>query len=278
MNCVVCGTVMDPMLAPEVSHPSCSATSFLYDTDGPDPFNEKLKQELLEAILHAERNQERTLQKEIGPSEIGDPCDRKIAYRLAQATEINTAHDPWPSTVGTAIHTWLASALERWNTDRGHRYLVETEIPFSFGGKGHGDAFNTDGVVIDWKSASKEVMREVRTKGPSPTYITQVQIYGYGYACMGKEVSRVALVYVPRSGWIKDMFVWSADYDEQVAVDALNRMFRIAATAVQLDVVNQPHRYEQVAASPSDNCGRCPWFNPMRTTEQGASELGCPGN
>jgi hypothetical protein len=72
--------------------------------------------------------------------------------------------------------------------------------------------------------------------------------------------------------------VWSQPYNEQIATDAINRMFRIARDAVGLDVIREPHRWQQLEAEPSDDCGTCPWYNPLRTAEQGASEQGCPGH
>lgn len=277
MNCVVCHQPLDPSLTPEISHPSCSVTSFQYEGDAEDPFNAKLKQQLLEMILYAESRSPRNHQPQIGPSELGEECDRKIAYRLAGIPEINTAFDPWPSTVGTAIHAWLDKACSLWNTDRDERYMTEVTIPFDFGAVGHGDVF-TEGVVIDWKTAAKDGMSKVRRSGPSAVHRVQVHTYGYGYVGMGYKVERVALVYVPRSGWIKDMVVWSEPYDESVAVAARDRMFAIANTAMNLQVLSNPHRWEQIDATPSDVCGRCPWFNGMRTNEEGASDQGCPGS
>jgi hypothetical protein len=277
MNCVVCHQDLDPALAPELSHPACGSASF-YDPVG-DEINAadtRLKQQLLEMILHAERQSPRSKQKQIGPSEMGEACDRRIAYRLAGIPEINVAFDPWPATVGTAIHAWLDGAAQLWNTTRENVYLTEQEIPFEFGGIGHGDLYY-DGCVIDWKSASKEVMRNVKKNGPPSKHVTQVHLYGYGYRRLGHKVDRVALAFVPRAGWIKDMFVWSEPYNEQVAQAAITRMYQVAARAVQLQVLQHPHRWEQLDATPSDECGRCPWFNSLRTAEEGASDQGCPG-
>lgn len=268
---------MDPALAPEISHPACSATSFRYDGDEVDPYAGELKQQLLEMILHAERRNPRGHQSEIGPSEMGDACDRRIAYRLAQTPEINTATDPWPAVVGTAIHAWLEGAAGIWNTTQESIYFTENEIKFDFGAVGHGDLF-VNKCVIDWKSAGKDVMSNVRNHGPKPPHKVQVHLYGYGYKRMGYTVERVALAYVPRAGWIKDMYVWSEPYDESVALAAIQRTCGLAATALTLDVINYPHRWEQIPATPSDSCGVCPWFNPLRTAEDGASDLGCPGH
>lgn len=279
MNCVVCGLPTDPALAPELSHPACSDASYFSPIDTTDPFNVELKQRLLEMILHADREDPRSKQQEIGPSEIGVPCDRRIAYRLARLPEINLGGDPWPATVGTAIHAWLKDAVDLW--DKVHRnWSTEQTIQFpDFGGVGHGDLYRHDrGTVIDWKSASKDVMKKVASDGPPEKHRVQVHLYGYGYRRMGVKVERVALAFVPRAGWIKDMYVWSEPYNEQIALDAIQRLYRVADQAVRLNVLTEPHRWQQIEATPSDDCGTCPWFNSLRTNEQGASDQGCPGH
>ncbi len=281
MNCLSCKQPMDPALAPEVTHPTCAPTSFFDPLDeGVNLFDLELKQALLEMILHAAREDPRSKQTQIGPSEMGDPCDRKMAYRLAGVPETNVGFDPWPSTVGTAIHAWLREAVELWSATKGtENWVTEQEIQFpEFGGIGHGDLYRDNGTVIDWKTASKDVMKKVAKDGPPQKYITQIQLYGFGYVKTGRPVNRVALAFVPRAGWVKDMYVWSMPYDESVATKAMERLFSVAQTAMGLDVLNQPHRWEQLDPTPSDECGMCPWFNPLRTDEQGASNLGCPGH
>src|SRR5574338_1083389 len=225
MNCVVCGLPLDPALAPELSHPACSDASFYSPVDSTDPFDVELKQRLLEMILYASREDPRSKQQEIGPSEIGVACDRRIAYRLARLPEINTGGDPWPATVGTAVHAWLKQAVDLWaHKDNWQpNWVTEQTINFTdFGGIGHGDLFRLDkGTVIDWKTASKDVMKKVIADGPPEKYRVQVHLYGYGFRRSGYKVERVALAFVPRAGWIKDMHVWSEPYDESIAEAAI---------------------------------------------------------
>ena len=54
-------------------------------------------------IRHAIAHHPRSLQKRIGPSEVGTPCDRRIGYKLLGHTE-NERGDAWKPTVGTAVH------------------------------------------------------------------------------------------------------------------------------------------------------------------------------
>ena len=72
------------------------------------------KQAVYDVIRGAIANHPRSLQKRIGPSEIGTPCDRRIGYKLLGQDE-NPRGDAWKPTVGTAVHGWLEKALEDAN-------------------------------------------------------------------------------------------------------------------------------------------------------------------
>ena len=72
------------------------------------------KQAVYDVIRGAIANHPRSLQKRIGPSEIGTPCDRRIGYKLLGQDE-NPRGDAWKPTVGTAVHAWLETAAENAN-------------------------------------------------------------------------------------------------------------------------------------------------------------------
>lgn len=242
-----------------------------------DPATELLRTELIDMILYASRNDARSLQLELGPSEVGHPCDRKLAYRMAGVPEINVESDPWPATVGTAIHAWLAEAVDLWNHVQGTEWRTEQTIQFpEFNGVGHGDLY-VNGTVVDWKTSNSDLIKKYRKVGPPPEYITQVQLYGYGYRNQGLEVNRVALAFIPRSGWIKNLWLWTADYDESVATKAIQRLYDVALMAVNLQVPQHPENFNQIEAVPADYCGICPWFSPQRGTDMMATDKGCPG-
>ena len=114
-NCVACGGALDPVLLPAVVHPTC----LMVDEPGGDPFSVMLKQKLTDIIIWFDQENPRSKQQAIGPSEIGDPCDRRIGYRLANIPEINTRFDPWAGIVGTALHSWLEKAVSVWSKENG---------------------------------------------------------------------------------------------------------------------------------------------------------------
>jgi len=276
MNCVACGTVMDPALAPAVTHPTC----LMFEEPGDEnPFSELLKAKLIEIIRWKDQQHPRSKQVAIGPSEIGDPCDRRIGYRIAGVEPCNTGFDPWPAIVGTAVHHWLDNAVQEWmSSTKQEEWSTETTLHLNEFVEGHSDLYNFQyQAVIDWKTAGPDVMKKVRAHGPSPGYQIQTHIYGYMFEQYKVPVRKVALVFLPRAGWLKDMFVWSTDYDRSVAEEALSRPFRIAQKLVEFDVLNQSHMWEQVDFEPSNNCGFCPFYDPGRDPERGADHEGCPG-
>lgn len=245
-----------------------------------DPVAGALKQELAEIIRWNERNSARSRQRALGPSELGTPCDRRLAYGIAGTPATNHTHDPWPAIVGTSIHSWLEQAINRFQEANGDAgWLTERRVHPDEMVSGSSDVFNTKtGTVVDHKTAGADVMRKMR-KGEPPlaSYVTQIQLYGLGHKRAGRDVKNVALVFYPRSGWLDDVVVWVAPYDESTATAALERMYRIGAELLEMDIENNPHRFQLIPATPGDACVWCDWFNRDLDVDIAASDRGCPG-
>jgi hypothetical protein len=277
VNCLGCGTVLDVRLVElgEKIHPSCMA----FFPEENDPLAETLKAELTKIIVWADSNSPRSLQLEPGPSELGSPCDRQLAYRLMATPDVNIHWDRWPAIVGSAIHVRLDEDIQRWVAETGDtRWRPEVRVNVDEFLHGHSDVYR-DGVVIDHKTASDDIMRKVREDlvKYKPGYIVQVMLYGLGYQNQGLPVTDVALAFYPRGGRLRDMYVWTAPYDRSIAEAALTRMYDIAARALELDLIEHPHRFEQIDATPTNDCGFCPWYDPNKQLDTGADNLGCPG-
>ena len=271
MVCYICSEALDPVHADTGTHPSCEP-----EPGTPDRLALDNKQELSEIIYWADLNSPRSLQTAIGPSELGTPCDRRLAYRLAQATEVNSC-DPWPAIVGTGVHGWLEEAVDAWQTRNNVRFKYMTEAALDIEGVlGHTDLYR-DGVVIDYKTKGTDGMRKVRKDGPAIGEKIQTQLYGYGHHLAGRPVSHVCLVYLPRAGWLRDMYVWTDEFRPDMAQRALARMRSISAGLLQVDIVNNPHVYDLIPAV-ADGCGFCPYFRRNGVMDvSGANEKGCPG-
>ena len=177
------------------------------------------------------------------------------------------------------MHGWLDRAVNAWMKENGaEKFLTETELSFNEFVEGHSDLYSKDdAAVIDWKSAGPDVMKKVKKEGPSAGYQIQTHIYGLMFEQRGYPVRKVSLVFLPRAGRLWDMYVWSADYDRNVAISAMDRMYRIAQQIVSMDILNQSHLWEQVDPVFSNSCGFCPMYDPGRDPERGADDTGCPG-
>ncbi len=231
-------------------------------------------------ILWNEQNSPRSRQIAVGPSELGDACDRRLAYRLAGVPAVNVWSDPWPAIVGTSIHAWLEKAINGYQSANGDQgWLTELRVSPDSLVQGSSDVFNArTGSVVDWKTCGADVMRKLhKGEPPKPGYVTQIQLYGLGHTRAGRKVNNVCLVYLPRSGWLDDAFVWVAPYDEKIATAALDRMYRVGAECIEMDVENYGHRFQLIEATPGDSCVWCPFFNKELHFDIAASDKGCPG-
>lgn len=247
---------------------------------GATPEALELKRELSKIVLWNERESPRSKQQAIGPSELGDPCDRRLAYRIAGATPVNLSTDPWPAIVGTSIHDWLEKAINKYQSSvEDLSYMTELRVYPDPMVKGRSDVFHVKtGTVVDHKTTGADGMRKVRKGVISQGYRVQINIYGLGHRRAGRDVKRVALAFYPRSGWLDDLYVHVEPYDEQIALDALARMYRLADELIDADIENNPHRFQNFEASPGDSCVWCPFYNKnLIDIDTPASGKGCPG-
>ncbi len=274
-NCLACGDPLHPTLGDAVHHPSCLMVEPVEDES--NSFSEILRARLIEIIMwHASRSP-RAEQANIGPSEMGSPCDRQLAYRLSGLEPINTRQDPWPAVVGTTIHRWLQEAVNEWVVKgMGDDFITETELDLDGLITGHCDLYDVETqTVIDWKTVGPNALKAVEAGDVSPGYKIQTHIYGYLFARMGVPVKRVSLVFIPRASSLNRLRVWSALYDESVALTALNRVYLIAQLVLELDLLNRSNQWPFVPAVGGDHCAYCPMFEAHRMAD--ADDKGCPG-
>ncbi len=233
-----------------------------------------LKQPVEKLILNKYHNEPRHLQVELGPSEIGEECSRKLAYNLMHHDPVNVDSDPLPSIIGTAAHTWLADACNMWNANVGRvDWIPELSLTVSGTISGHSDAYHVPSRrVVDWKFPGAEPLKGYRRNGPSLTYRGQVHCYGKGARNLGLPVDEVAIVFFPRGGNLSGTFYWSEPYDESVADAALTRYWKLTELCVELELDTHPERYELVDMVPGHHCTYCPWF-----AAAGKGTEGCPG-
>jgi len=176
----------------------------------------------LSTIKHAVSNQPRSLQKRIGPSELGTECTHCLAAKLAGWEQHREAD--WLPFIGTSVHSELAGIFQRV----GDRWLVETDVMVGWVGDaevwGSSDLFDTEtGTVIDWKVVGPTTLTAAK-RGPSPVYYRQANLYGLGFRNAGHHVTNVAICYLPRQAATLSAAVWwEAPFDPAAANLTLER-------------------------------------------------------
>lgn len=244
---------------------------------GSDDIGQALAQRVADLIVDAATRAPRSLQKRIGPSEVGDPCERKLSYKLLDWPEAAPSSDPIASVLGTSFHAWMEEVFERRNTEG--RYKIEERVTVREGFteaatlSGSSDLYDRiTGTVFDWKLVGVSSLDNYRRKGPGDQYRKQAHLYGLGQENAGETPTRVAIVFVARYHELR-VHVWTEPYDRQVALDALARLDRIRQQLMDLDPEQHPERWSQIPASEQAKCRFCPWLKP------GSTDLsaGCPG-
>lgn len=226
----------------------------------------------------------RSAQTTLGPSEIGTPCDRRLAMALMGVAPVNPGGDGWAAFVGTCGHVGMGEMLAFADAGTG-RYAVE--LPLTFQSvhvpRGTTDALDRrDGTLIDWKFMGAYSLKKFKLEGPSATYRVQAHTYGLGATEAGEKVRNVAIVGLPRAGGsLDDMHVWTEKFDPKVGRAALARVEKIAAgVKVALEPMHPDGQWSaatpmEVAAEfdTADDCRYCPFFL------KGDKEMrrGCPG-
>ena len=174
------------------------------------------KELLLGVLRDKDAKRSRSVQTQVGPSEIGG-CARKVWYRLNDQPATNDNELKLAAIMGTAIHGAIEEAITELDP-KGEKYWVETEVEYG-DMKAHIDLFIPEtGAVVDWKTSKVRNLSYF----PSTQQRWQVQLYGYLLEKSGKgKVKTVNLVAIARDGDERDVKVHSEPYDEAIALQAL---------------------------------------------------------
>jgi len=180
---------------------------------------------LLEVLHQKDASKSRSMQTQVGPSEIGG-CRRKVWYRLNNQPETNFELKKLAAIMGTAIHAEIEKAIESIDPN-GEKFWVEKEIEYE-GIKAHIDLYVPEtGDVVDWKTVKKQNLSYF----PSEQQRWQVQVYGYLIEKSGKgKPKTVNLVAIARDGDENDVKLHSEPYDPAIAEEALNWLAAVKAS------------------------------------------------
>jgi hypothetical protein len=231
--------------------------------------------ELRQVLIDYEAQRPRSMQRALGPSELGTPCQQQIARKLAGAPRRPVTEPTWAPFQGTAVHASMEQVVAYWNEQLGReRWLAEDRLIVDPGPghypavEGNGDAFDLDhAMVVDWKHVGTTALKKLRTakrlgKHPreqvSQEYRIQAHLYGLGHANKGRDVRHVRLVLLARSWQYDDSDEWTEAYNPDLALWAIQRYWDVVDQVAELDLANHPDHITRVKASPG-NCGFCPF-------------------
>lgn len=191
---------------------------------------------------------ERDRQRKVGPSELGDLCERCLAEKLL-GVHVEEKTYPLAPMIGTAFHLYLE------NTIGLEGYLKETRVTVGeiegYGDiSGTADGFDTaTGHVVDYKVLSKKKIKafssatffdedrnpefysDSMTEGQIKKYYYQMMLYGLGMENAGYEVNHASLILFPRDCTIESVMTASHElcfkYNRGAALNVLERANQI---------------------------------------------------
>lgn len=227
----------------------------------------------------------RTVQRHLGPSELGVECDRQVAGKMAELPSTNHVVDPWASIRGRALHSMAEDVFTADNLRRGlARWVVEQRVTPHPEHPGTADLYDgVEACVGDHKFVGATTMAKIR-KGWPRHYRVQLLLYGLGYFLMGLPVKRVALIAYPATAasleglYVRDeMFAGEDGNPLPEVITLLQSVFddteRRKQQAEQIRAGRL--RLEDVPATPDgDTCFFCPFYRPQSARDGGP---GCPG-
>lgn len=209
---------------------------------------------------------ERDKQRKVGPSELGDLCERCLAEKLLGVHKEEKTH-PLAPMIGTAFHLYLE------NTIGLEGYLKETKVTVGtiegYGDiRGTADGFDTvTGHVVDYKVLSKKKIKafssatffdedynpefysDSLTEGQLKKYYYQMQLYGLGMENAGYEVNHTSLILFPRDCTVESVMSASHElcfkYNRDAALAVLERANQIFKWAI-----NNWDRLEELDSHP----------------------------
>ena len=191
---------------------------------------------------------ERDKQHKVGPSELGDLCERCLAEKLLGVHPDEKTH-PLAPMIGTAFHLYLETVVGLKD------YLKETKVTVGtiegYGDiRGTCDGFDiTTGHVVDYKVLSKkkikafssatffdedrnpEFFSDSMTEGQLKKYYYQMMLYGLGMENEGYDVNHCSLVLFPRDCTVESVMTASHElcfkYNREAALNVLERANQI---------------------------------------------------
>lgn len=217
------------------------------------PESEALRTRIIKLVTDASNGAARSQQRAIGPSEIGHPCTRQVAFKVAGVEKNPSFLDPMPSILGVAFHAWMEVNLPA------DEWIPEQRVNVAPGLNGSSDAFHKpSSTVVDWKLLGNTQHQKYLGGYTSSQYRVQAHSYGQGFFNAGFPVARVALAIFGRAKTLQDLYVWSEPWDPAIAQRAVARLQIIRDYIARTGAGNE-NRQPLLAIEPvaGDGCFFC---------------------
>lgn len=186
--------------------------------------------EIFYAYQNRKTNDNRSAQTTLGPSEIGTPCDRRLAMSLMGVEPVNPGGDGWAAFVGTWGHEGMRAVFE-WADAGTGRFATEVALTFPSDDVPRGTTDLIDRTLFlltDWKFMGEYSLKSFKNNGIPEGYRIQGQVYGLGAVLQGEKIREIAIIGLPRAGRsLDEMWVRVMKFDRKEALAALARVKRI---------------------------------------------------
>lgn len=161
-----------------------------------------------QAIVDDANGTDRTLQRQIGPSGLGNPCFHCLACQLMEIPQTKVKPERelevMANWVGTQAHAGMERILTTLNRRAGRElYIPERKVYVGDIGplriEGTADCYDVDEqTVVDWKFPRSDYTINNARKGIiKPEYQVQPHFYGLGYENEGLPVKQVCVMFFP---------------------------------------------------------------------------------
>ncbi len=115
--------------------------------------------------------------------------------------------------------------------------------------------------VIDWKVPGATMYADYVKNGPSDQYRGQAHLYGQGYKRLGFPVEHVGIMFISRTGTLRQTYLWREAYDQTVVDKILDNLDDVQAQMEKYDVQNKPEGLQLIPITPGSYCRYCPWWS-----------------
>ena len=208
-----------------------------YEFPTPQPAEPELWPEIRSIIETSIRDNPRSKQVELGPSELGTDSLHTLAAKLAGWPQQQSVG--WLPYIGTAVHAQFEQLFPPLNPQgfdedkEGKRFETEKRVTVGhlnglYGGyevSGSIDLYDRkNATTVDWKIVGPTTLRNVKANGISQQYAVQASLYGLGLANEEQPIKRSAIYFLPRNAIsLNSALPWEADWDPQPGRWALAR-------------------------------------------------------